>query len=96
MPRRRRRSIPTTLSNEVTESAVDGTAVGIVASSGDASGGAVTYSLDDSAGGRFAIDAVTGVVTVKNAALLDYESASEHTIVVRASDASGATSTRAS
>ena len=51
------------------------------------------FSLDDSASGRFAIDATTGVVTIANAALLDFENAAQHTIVVRASDASGAFST---
>jgi Ca2+-binding RTX toxin-like protein len=78
--------------NAVSESAAEGAVVGVVASAGEA-GGVVSYSLDDSAGGRFAIDAVTGVVTVKNPALLDYESATEHTIVVRASDGAGASST---
>ena len=33
----------------------------------------VTYCLTDDAGGRFAIDANTGVVTVADGSLLDYE-----------------------
>src|SRR5207244_2561908 len=44
----------------------------------------------DDAGGRFAIDASTGVVTVANASLLDYETATSHNITVHAADASGA------
>ena len=34
-----------------------------------------TYSLADDAGGRFAIDAARGVVTVADGSLIDYESA---------------------
>ena len=55
----------------------------------DVHGGTVTYSLIDNAGGRFAIDASTGVVTVANAALLDYETNTSHQITVRASDGTG-------
>jgi Ca2+-binding RTX toxin-like protein len=79
--------------NEVSESAANGTTVGVVASAQEVDDGAVTYSLDDSAGGRFAIDATTGAVVVANAALLDFEVATQHTITVRASDGSGAFTT---
>ena len=71
--------------NSVSEAAVNGTTVGITALSSDLDG-TVTYSLSDSAGGRFAIDAGTGVVTVANAALLNYEDATSHNITVQASD----------
>src|SRR5205807_2661220 len=54
----------------------------------------VTYSLADNAGGRFAINAATGVVTLANSALLDYETAATHTVVVQASDGAGGSSTR--
>src|SRR5205814_608003 len=57
----------------------------------DPNGPAVTYSLSDNAGGRFAIDATTGVVTVANAALLNFEDATSHTITVQASDGAGPT-----
>jgi Ca2+-binding RTX toxin-like protein len=80
-------------SNQVAEGAANGTAVGIMASAADVNGGTLTYALLDNAGGRFAIDATTGLVTVADGSLLDHESASEHAIVVEASDASGATST---
>ncbi|MFM2044915.1 MAG: hypothetical protein RLY86_3491, partial [Pseudomonadota bacterium] len=53
----------------------------------------VTWSLANSAGGRFAIDPVTGAVTVANGALIDFETAASHTITVRATDATGASST---
>jgi hypothetical protein len=62
--------------NSVFEGAANGTAVGITASSTDLGGGpAPTYTLTDSAGGRFAIDATTGVVTVANGAAIDFETA---------------------
>ena len=79
--------------NAVNENAANGTAVGItaVASDADATTNAVTYSLTDSAGGRFAIDANTGVVTVANGTLLDREAAASHNITVRATSADGST-----
>jgi Ca2+-binding RTX toxin-like protein len=46
----------------------------------------VTYSLIDDAGGRFAINATTGVVTVANASLLDADTQASHTVTVQASD----------
>src|SRR5262249_31777744 len=78
--------------DSVTENAAVGTVVGITALATDAdiTGNAVTYSLDLDAGGRFAIDANTGVVTV--AAALDAETAASHTITVRASSADGSDS----
>ena len=50
-----------------------------------------TYSLTNSAGGRFAIDATTGVITVADGTLLNFESATSHTITVRVTDAAGLT-----
>ena len=52
--------------NTVAENATVGTAVGITAtaSDADATNNTITYTLDDDAGGLFAIDANTGVVTV--------------------------------
>ena len=77
----------------VDENAAIGTTVGFTASAVDADGttSAVTYSLDDSAGGRFAIDATTGVVKV--AGLLDAETASSHTLLVRAASIDGSNQT---
>src|SRR5690606_283307 len=56
----------------------------------DGVGGAVTYSLSDSAGGRFAINAVSGVVTLANTDLINYAIASSHQVTVRATNALGA------
>ena len=55
--------------NAVDENAVNGTTVDITAaaSDADATTNTMTYSLADSAGGRFTIDASTGVVTVAGA-----------------------------
>src|SRR5262249_33842700 len=72
--------------NSVAENAASGTPVGLTVSSTDVNGPAVSYSLIDSAGGRFAIHPTTGVVTVANGSLLDYESATSHTVIVVASD----------
>ena len=79
--------------NTVGENAANGSDVGIAAFAGDAGGGAVTYSLDDDAGGRFTIDPETGAVTVANGSLLDYEVINSHSITVRATDQAGNFST---
>ena len=74
--------------NAVAENASVGTLVGVTASASDADAttNAVSYSLFDSAGGKFAIDATTGVVTVAGA--IDRESdGSSLNIVVRATSA---------
>ena len=80
--------------NSVAENAVIGTTVGLTAqaSDADATTSAISYTLDDNAGGRFAIDNVTGVVTVN--AALDYETNSSHNVTVRATSADGSFSTQ--
>ena len=84
--------------NSVVEGATAGTAVGITASASDSDGNPITYSLDDDAGGRFAIHSGTGVVTVSaaGASTIDYETAPGHAygITVRASDGTGFSTTR--
>ena len=87
--------------NTVSESAANGTAVGITAaaSDADATTNGVTYSLVDSGGdpvvgGPFAVDANTGVVTVADNSQLDYESATSHTIYVKATSADGSEATQ--
>ena len=80
-------------SNAVVENADGGTEVGIVASAADPDAGDdVTYSLLDDAGGRFAIDPDSGVVTVAEGATLDYETDTSHTIRVVAESEDGTTS----
>jgi T5SS/PEP-CTERM-associated repeat protein len=72
--------------NHVAENAANGTLVGITAVASDPEGHAITYSLTDDAGGRFAIDANTGVVTVADGSKLDFETSQSHQITVQASD----------
>ena len=59
---------------------------------GTAGGGNVTFSLTNNAGGRFQIDATTGVVSVSDGSLLD--GPTSHTITVQASDRTGGASTK--
>ena len=76
--------------NEVGENAANGSVVGVTALATDADAtNTITYTLDDDAGGRFAINASTGVVTVANSTLLDYETATSHNITVRATSSDG-------
>ncbi|WP_186289687.1 cadherin-like domain-containing protein [Methylomonas koyamae] len=82
-------------SNTVNENAVNGTVVGITALATDADAGAtISYSLTDDAGGRFAIDSNTGVVTLADGSLLDYETATSHSITVRATSSDGSTNSQ--
>ncbi len=77
------------LTNSVAENASSGTLVGVTAHATDPDGSqnTITYSLDDDAGGRFTIDGSSGVVSVANGALLDYETITSHSITVRATSA---------
>jgi Ca2+-binding RTX toxin-like protein len=79
--------------SSVYEDAANATVVGTVAVSDPDAGDTLTYSLLDDAGGRFAIDPTTGVITVADGSLLDYETADQHGIVVQVTDAGGLTDT---
>lgn len=57
-------------------------------------GDTFTYSLTDDAGGRFTIDA-NGMVRVADASLLDYESATSHSVTIQVTDSAGNTYARA-
>ncbi len=82
--------------NAVDENAANGTVVGVtaLASDADATNNTITYTLDDNAGGRFAIDGSTGVVTVADGTLLDREAAASHNITVRAASSDGSSNTQ--
>jgi VCBS repeat-containing protein len=73
----------------VNENAANGTVVGTLAATDVDANEALSYSLTNSAGGRFVVDGVTGIVTVANGALLDYESATSQVVIARATDLSG-------
>ncbi|MBI2254448.1 MAG: FG-GAP repeat protein [Proteobacteria bacterium] len=72
--------------NQVLEGAANGTPVGITAHANHSLDGDVVYTLTNNAGGRFAIDPATGVVSVANGVAIDYETAHQHTVTVRATD----------
>jgi hypothetical protein len=78
--------------NSVAEGAANGSTVGVTASSIDPNGPEPTYSLTDNAGGRFAINAATGVVTVANGAAIDFETAVGHAYSITVQGTSGALS----
>jgi cadherin domain-containing protein/hemolysin type calcium-binding protein len=75
--------------NSVDELIFVGIPVGIVTATDPDPGDNLTYSLSDNAGGRFAINAVSGLIST--ALPLDFEAAASHTITVRATDSAGAT-----
>jgi VCBS repeat-containing protein len=75
----------------VAENAANGTAVAQLAATDPDTGATLTYSLVNNAGGRFAINATTGAITVANGALLDFETATSHGIVARVTDQGGLT-----
>ncbi|MCX7568023.1 cadherin domain-containing protein [Sulfitobacter sp. F26169L] len=79
-----------TLSSDTTpENGAVGTTVGTLAAV-DADGDALTYTLTNDAGGRFAIN---GDLLV-TAQALDFETAQSHSVTVQAADPSGATSSQ--
>ena len=80
--------------NIVAEGAATGAGVGITVSAIDPGGLPLTYSLTDTAGGRFQIDSQTGVVTVANGALIDFETQTNHVIVARSANSSGTASSQ--
>jgi VCBS repeat-containing protein len=87
--------------NTVVEDAANGTTIGITANAVDPNGGTVVhYSLvtgGTAPTGAFAIDPLSGVITVANGALVDYESAPGHayTIEVQGADDNGLSTTQA-
>ncbi|WP_181415511.1 cadherin domain-containing protein, partial [Nitrosomonas sp. Nm84] len=77
--------------NTVAENAANGTSVGTVSTTDPDNGDTQSYSLTDTAGGRFAINGSTGQITVANGALLNYEAATSHSVIVRVTDSGGLT-----
>ncbi|MCA9178539.1 MAG: DUF4347 domain-containing protein, partial [Planctomycetales bacterium] len=74
----------------VDENAANGTRVAEVIGVVDADiGDTHTFSLTNDANGRFAIDSVTGIITVADGSRLDYESATSHDVTVAATDSLG-------
>ncbi|MGQ0598680.1 tandem-95 repeat protein, partial [Aquabacterium sp.] len=73
----------------VYEKASNGTSVGTVVDGSTIDGRTVTYSLANSAAGRFAINSSTGEITVADSANLLYTGASQYSLTVRATDSGG-------
>ena len=73
----------------VSELAATDTAVGSLSAQDANSGDVLTFSLSDSAGGRFAIK--DNKIVVADGVKLDYEQAKSHTIKVKATDKAGTT-----
>jgi len=73
----------------IAENSANGSVAGTVTGHDPDAGATLAYTLLNDAGGRFAIDAMTGQVTVANGSLLDYDSAASHTITVRVTDQGG-------
>ncbi|MBB3691885.1 Ig-like domain-containing protein [Sphingomonas sp. BK580] len=71
----------------VAENLAPGTVVGTLSAT-DTPNDTLHYALIDDAGGRFAVDAGTGVITTTIP--LDHEAAASHAIVARATDSAGA------
>ncbi len=81
----------TTATASIAENSVNGTAIATAIGLDRDPSNTLTYSLTNTAGGRFAIDANTGAITVANGSLFDFEAASSHTITVRTTDQGSAT-----
>ena len=73
----------------IDENSAAGTLVGRVLGKDLDAGDSLLYSLVDDANGRFAVSAITGLITVDDSTQLDFEDASQHWITVRATDVGG-------
>ena len=85
--------------NQISEDAAAGTAVGITASTSDydSTNNTISYSFDNdsqtSADNLFSIASDTGIVTLAASNSLDYENATSHDIVVKATSSDGSSTT---
>ena len=77
------------LANTVAENSANGTVVGTLQPTDPDAGDTFTYVLLNNAGGRFAVNSVTGVITVANGTLLDFETAQQYSIEAQVTDAAG-------
>jgi large repetitive protein len=75
----------------VAENSANGTVVAQLAATDPDAGATLSYSLTNNAGGRFAINATTGQITVANGTLLDFEAATNHSVTARVTDQGGLT-----
>ncbi len=73
----------------LTEQASAGTVVAIVTASDPDAGDLFTFTLVNDGNGRFVIDPSSGRLTVAAGAVLDFETAPSHTLLLRVTDAQG-------
>ena len=73
----------------VNENAPNSTSIGFVTPADIDASDTFTYSLTNSASGRFAINSTTGEITVADGSQLDRELAASHSVIVRVTDAGG-------
>ncbi|WP_332749464.1 VCBS domain-containing protein [Hydrogenophaga sp.] len=73
----------------VNENSAAGTVVTGLRSSDIDAGDTLTYSLVDDGGGRFVVNATTGVVSVAPGAVLDHEAVGSFTLTARVTDTGG-------
>jgi hypothetical protein len=83
--------------NIVAENSVNGSLIGFVHATDPDVNSVLTYSFvsGGDAGGRFAIDAVSGEISVLDGTRLDFESNPTQTIIIRATDQGGLSTDRA-
>ncbi|WP_370576934.1 beta strand repeat-containing protein [Paracoccus sp. PAR01] len=72
----------------IAENSANGTVIGILSAT-DADGDALTYSLTNNAGGRFALVTQNGQTRLVVNGALDYETATSHQIAVQVADGRG-------
>lgn len=78
--------------NRVADGAFNGTPVGVKAFATDPNNDTLTYTLVNNGGGLFAIHPSTGVITVGDGSLLDYDVTTSYTVTVQVSDGHGGVS----
>ncbi len=74
--------------SSIAENSANGTVVGALSAT-DPDGDAVTYSLTDNAGGKFALVTENGVTSLVVNGALNFETASAYSVTVKASDGNG-------
>ncbi|MGB1271887.1 MAG: cadherin repeat domain-containing protein, partial [Endozoicomonas sp.] len=82
------------LEGTVKETAAAGIAVGKVEVDDPDMGDTHQFAMVDDAGGRFTIDADTGVITLTDPDLMDYNDAASHDVSVQVTDSAGHTLTQ--
>lgn len=73
----------------VAENSPAGAVVGVATATDPDAGEHFTYELADDAGGRFAIDPNSGLITVAEGADLNFESADRHILTIKVADSAG-------